>query len=226
MSNKIKFNNGKKYYELQKKIGTGSFANVYKSYLIIKNKNNNYDNKIVAIKRINKNKLSKKLEENLESEINILQTLKHNNIVAFYGLEKTKTHIYLELEYCEGSDLHKLLRQQKNLSTIIVRRLLKQLSLGIKFLYQNNFIHRDLKPQNLLLTTKNLNDILFNDKNLDYENTYDYNNDLNINSNVILKIADFGFARHLGKYIYYIIFILYNLLKLILHNLYFLNLNR
>ena len=63
-------------YALLQEIGRGSFATVYKA----KNK----AGKMVAVKSVSKSKLNKKLAENLESEIGILQGIQHPHIVELY----------------------------------------------------------------------------------------------------------------------------------------------
>ena len=61
-------------------LGSGSFAVVYRA-------KNIKTGLVVAIKSIRRDKLSKKLLENLESEISILKTLDHPNIVKLYSVE-------------------------------------------------------------------------------------------------------------------------------------------
>jgi len=61
-------------------LGSGSFAVVYKGRHVV-------SGLIVAIKSIRKDKLSKKLQENLEAEIAILKKLHHPNIVELFGVE-------------------------------------------------------------------------------------------------------------------------------------------
>jgi serine/threonine-protein kinase ULK2 len=82
----------------------------------------------------------------------------------------------LALEYCKGGDLAMLLKRQpeRKVSEAVALSLMRQLALGLKFMGHHNIMHRDLKPQNLLLTT---DDPL----------------------TAVLKIADFGFARFMGS---------------------------
>jgi serine/threonine-protein kinase ULK/ATG1 len=64
-------------YTIQSEIGKGSFATVYKG---ISNKTGT----IVAIKTVNRTKLNRKLQENLETEIDILNKSRHKNVVSLY----------------------------------------------------------------------------------------------------------------------------------------------
>ena len=67
--------------------------------------------------------------------------------------QKSEKFIYIILEYCGGGDLSRLIRKQGPLSESRSQSLMRQLAAGLHFLWSNNLIHRDLKPQNLLLTS-------------------------------------------------------------------------
>ena len=71
--------------------------------------------------------------------------------------QKTENHIYLLLEYCGGGDLHKFIKKSGSLSEATSRHFMAQLAAGLNFLWSKNVIHRDLKPQNLLLTAEDAN---------------------------------------------------------------------
>ncbi|KAI8886647.1 Pkinase-domain-containing protein [Backusella circina FSU 941] len=168
-------------FVIQENIGQGSFASVYKAQHKI-------DKRIVAVKSVLRSKLTKKLLENLESEINILTSIRHPNIVGLIECQKTNSHIYLVMEYCSMGDLSnyiKKIRTNKALKSRAgglpertVRHFLKQLANALQFLRSQNLVHRDIKPQNLLLIESQDHDPPTSDL-------------------PILKIADFGFARFL-----------------------------
>jgi serine/threonine-protein kinase ULK/ATG1 len=155
---------------------------------------------VVAIKAINRTseKLTKKVLDNLEQEISILRTYKHRNIVCMTDVVKTDRHYYLILEYCGGGDVQRLIRTRKagRLSERLARRLMRDLAAGLKFLWNQELIHRDIKPQNLLLTgplpLDEVNDPATLDVHDEMRQAADFPSEL-----FALKIADFGFARHL-----------------------------
>jgi len=161
----------------------------------------------VAIKVIQRNssKLTPKVLTNLEMEISILKTHHHINIVQLYTVHKSPNHFYLFLEYCGGGDLQRLIRSRKTgrLSEPLTRRLMRDLSSGLEFLYRRNLIHRDIKPQNLLLTAP----LPPEEQDVDAakEGFEDEVNECSMEKEqrkpVLfgLKIADFGFARHLSN---------------------------
>ncbi|EDO17806.1 hypothetical protein Kpol_541p49 [Vanderwaltozyma polyspora DSM 70294] len=168
----------------------------------------------IAVKAVPRSKLkNKKLLENLEVEIAILKKIKHPHIVRLIECERTSTDFYLIMEYCALGDLtflikkrqeimenHPLLKSvfkrfpppSKNhngLHRAFILNYLQQLSSSLKFLRSKNLVHRDIKPQNLLLATPFVD---YHDSKSFHDLGY-----VGISSLPILKIADFGFARFL-----------------------------
>lgn len=203
-------------YALEKRLGSGSFATVYKgvrvpasavSAALVASSNNEEGGvhpeshpDVVAIKAISRTstKLTKKVLQNLEVEISILRTYQHPNIVCMHEAHKTEKHFFLILEYCGGGDVQGLIRSRKpgRLTERLTRRLMRDLASGLRFLWSQELIHRDIKPMNLLLTGA-----LPLDENDDPEKTKEgeaRRRQINFPSDQFrLKIADFGFARHL-----------------------------
>ncbi|KAF9437088.1 Serine/threonine-protein kinase [Entomortierella beljakovae] len=173
-------------YIVEHEIGRGSFATVYKGHHRI-------TKDPVAIKSVLRSKLTKKLLENLASEINILKGIRHDNIVALVDCKETESHIHLIMEYCSQGDLSQYIKRRGDgppslpsppgggLNETVVRHFLKQLASALEFLRSKNLIHRDLKPQNLLLHPPS---------NSKEGSGYGL---------PILKVADFGFARSLPR---------------------------
>ncbi|KAG9327806.1 hypothetical protein KVV02_000252 [Mortierella alpina] len=171
-------------YIVEYEIGRGSFATVYKGY-------HRVTKEPVAIKSVLRSKLTKKLLENLASEINILKGIRHDHIVALVDCRETATHIHLVMEYCSQGDLSQYIKRKGDgplslpppagggLHEVVVRHFLKQLASALEFLRSKNLIHRDLKPQNLLLHPPS---------NSKEGSGYGL---------PVLKVADFGFARSL-----------------------------
>lgn len=151
-------------YSVIEQIGSGSFSVVWHA----KHRFKGYD---VAIKEIATGRLNKKLQESLLSEIEILRKIDHPNITRLHETVETPGRIYLVLEYCTGGDLSTYIHRHGRVSEATARHFMRQLAAGLRVLRENNLIHRDLKPQNLLLSMSD--------------------------SNAVLKIADFGFARPL-----------------------------
>lgn len=152
----------KDYVVSRKRIGKGSFSTIYKAF-------RTKDNKEYAIKEIIIDK--KSIKSTVKREFLVLKKLDHPNIVKLHDLiiDTSYNNIYFVFDYFKMGDLAKFLNN-KPLKEKYCKKYSKQLATGLKYLYDNNILHRDLKPQNILLT-----------------------DDLNI------KIADFGFARKVDK---------------------------
>ncbi|KAB8078347.1 hypothetical protein BDV29DRAFT_9766 [Aspergillus leporis] len=193
-------------------IGRGSFATVYQG---VHTKTRTY----VAIKSVNLSKLNKKLKENLSSEIHILKGLYHPHIVALIDCHETTSHIHLVMEYCALGDLSLFIKRRdtlgehqytKNmiakypnprggaLNEVVVRHFLKQLANALKFLRDRNLIHRDIKPQNLLLCPSPSSYRAGMAQVVPFKGCEDsFSPATGLESLPMLKIADFGFARSL-----------------------------
>ena len=184
-------------YALQQKLGSGSFAVVYKGVRAAPWPHLADTVAIKAIARTSE-KLTKKVLQNLEIEIAILRTYRHKNIVCMHEVQKTERHFYLVLEFCGGGDVQGLIRSRKSgrLSEPLTRRLMRDLSAGLRFLWGQELIHRDIKPQNLLLTgALPLDEV--NDPERTEEMEVKRKQQNFPSEQFALKIADFGFARHL-----------------------------
>ena len=89
-------------------------------------------------------------------EISLMKELKHVNIVRLYDVIHTEAKLVLILEYCE-QDLKKYMDthgDHRALDFNTVQSFMYQLLQGIAFCHENRILHRDLKPQNLLINTK------------------------------------------------------------------------
>ena len=153
-------------YDLYSCIGQGSFATVYRGQ-------HRTTKRVVAVKAIVRARLNQKLQENLEAEISIMQSLEHPNVVRLFEVQTTERHVYLMLEFCPGGDLMRVIRARGTLDEPQAKGYLQQLALGLAHMRTRNLIHRDLKPQNLLLSS--------------------------MAPTAVLKIADFGFARYMQQ---------------------------
>lgn len=164
-------------------------------------------------------KLNKKLRDNLTSEISILKSLHHPHIAALIDCKETTQHIHLIMEYVALGDLSQFIKRREQikdspyvgnmmtkypnpraggLHEVVVRHFLQQLASALQFLRVRNLIHRDVKPQNLLLNPSPEFFINTRPNPMPYQATDDALEPIvGIRSLPMLKIADFGFARSL-----------------------------
>ena len=124
----------------------------------------------VAVKVIDKKIFSNAYNvKNIQSEIDIMKKVSHDNIVKLYDIYQTANNMYIVTEFCQNGDLFKLLQKRKRIPEKEAKEYLKNIMNGAKYLHKNGIIHRDLKPANILL------------------------------KNGVCKLSDFGFAKSLNS---------------------------
>ncbi|XP_063287016.1 serine/threonine-protein kinase 36 isoform X2 [Pelobates fuscus] len=148
-------------YHVLHLIGEGSFGRVYKG-------RKKYSGEVVALKFIPKVGRSEKELQGLKREIQIMRDLKHPNIVRMLDSCETEREVVVVTEYAEG-ELFQILEDDGNLSEELVRDVSAQLVSALYYLHSHRILHRDMKPQNILLGKEGT-----------------------------VKLCDFGFARELS----------------------------
>ena len=148
----------KNKYEVIGIVGEGAYGIVYKC----KNKETG---KYVAVKKFKETE-DKLVQKTMKRELAMLQMLRHENVVEFQEAFVSKGNFFLVFEYVEKNLLEVLEESPKGLSPKLIRSFVFQMCKAVSYLHKNNMIHRDVKPENLL-----------------------------IDENFNLKLCDFGFAR-------------------------------
>jgi len=143
-------------------LGEGTYGVVYKA-------TEKDTGRIVALKRIRLESEDEGVPCTAIREISLLLELDHRNVVRLYDVIHTEKKLTLVFEYLE-QDLKKYMDELRGkLSMTTIKSFMWQLLAGIAFCHQRRVLHRDLKPQNLLINRKGE-----------------------------LKLADFGLARAFG----------------------------
>ncbi|EXB29179.1 Serine/threonine-protein kinase 36 [Morus notabilis] len=145
-------------YHVIELVGEGSFGKVYKG-------RRKYTGQTVAMKFIMKHGKSDKDILNLRQEIEILRKLKHENIIEMLDSFESPQEFCVVTEFAQG-ELFEVLEDDNCLPEEQVQAIAKQLVRALHYLHSNRIIHRDMKPQNIL-----------------------------ISKGSIVKLCDFGFAR-------------------------------
>ena len=148
-------------YDIQSLLGQGSYAEIYVARDALAAPQSPH--KSIVVKALNvflQNDLDTDLErtlvENFQNEAIALDRVRHPNVISRLGhgsardLRGTIFH-YLVLEYLSGGDLARACRE-KSLNLMQALFYLEQVCAGLGHAHQNGIIHRDIKPQNLLLT--------------------------------------------------------------------------
>ncbi|PWN47102.1 putative Cdk1-cyclin-dependent kinase 1 [Violaceomyces palustris] len=155
-------------YQKIEKVGEGTYGVVYKA----RDLNPGANGRIVALKKIRLEAEDEGVPSTAIREISLLKELRDDNIVRLFDIVHQESKLYLVFEFLD-LDLKKYIDNIQNkpegMGPDIVRKFTYQLIRGIYFCHAHRILHRDLKPQNLLI---------------DKEGN--------------LKLADFGLARAFG----------------------------
>ncbi|GAU24935.1 hypothetical protein TSUD_311700 [Trifolium subterraneum] len=146
------------WFRFEKKIASGSSSYLYKGTLC---------NQDVAIKVLKQESLNENIQREFSQEVYILSKIHHRNVVKFIGACTKPPYLYLVTEYLSGGSIYDLLHKGNTVLTLpSLLKVAIDVSEGMKYLHQNDIIHRDLKSANLL-----------------------------IDKTRVVKVADFGVAR-------------------------------
>ena len=149
-------------YKILDHLGTGGMATVWLGYDTI------LDRK-VAIKTFKIDANDEGAVKRFNREAKAVTSLSHPNIVSIYDVENEGDFYYLILEYVEGMTLKDYMIKNPRIPIETIVHIAKQIAAGLSHAHQNGIIHRDIKPQNILM-----------------------------DENLTCKITDFGIARAYG----------------------------
>ena len=137
-------------YEIIKTIGEGGMANVYLA-------NDTILDRKVAIKVL-RGDLSndEKFIRRFQREALSVSNLSHPNIVEVYDVGEEDGQYYIVMEYIEGKTLKQLLKKRETLSLPEVIDIMLQLTDGLAHAHESYIIHRDIKPQNIMILDNGL----------------------------------------------------------------------
>lgn len=152
-------------YQKVEKIGEGTYGVVYKA-------RDKQSGEIIALKKIRLEAEDEGVPSTAIREISLLKELAHPNVVGLKDVVHSDSKLYLVFEFLD-QDLKKYMDScgsaEKKINPLLVKSYLHQLLQGIAFCHSHRVLHRDLKPQNLLIDRRGQ-----------------------------LKLADFGLARAFG----------------------------
>ena len=159
MMNDLKIERDAASYHVIEVLGEGTYGVVYKAVEIT-------TGRLVALKRTKSDNLKEGISAVNLREICFLKSLRHPGIVTLQSVVVSDKNLDLVFEFLSGDLRAYIDSVQGNVPEFLIKRFLQQVLSALHFCHSNRVIHRDLKPQNLL-----------------------------IDQNINLKIADFGLAR-------------------------------
>lgn len=134
-------------FELGPCIGVGSFGRIVAA-------RERQSKAVVVLKAMKKRRVERlKVQRHIAHEIEIQAHLRHPNILQLFGFFWDSSHIFMILEHAHRGDLSRLLKKQpeQRFSESCAAPLMAQVIGAIEYLHRMHVIHRDLKPQNILV---------------------------------------------------------------------------
>lgn len=137
-------------YQIIKSIGEGGMANVYLAYDTILDRN-------VAVKLLRGDLASdEKFVRRFQREALSASSLNHPNIVEVYDVGEDNGDYYIVMEYIEGKHLKELIKKRGKLTVSEVVDIMMQITDGMSVAHDSYIIHRDIKPQNIMILENGL----------------------------------------------------------------------
>jgi len=133
-------------YEIVDRLGHGGMGVVYRARRVA-------DGVLLALKTIRPAYTASQREvQCFLREVQILCTLRHPQIVTFHQMGRAGDLFYFVMDYVPGTDAEKLLQQHGRLGTGRAVRLIRQVLDALEYAHRKGFVHRDVKPANMLLS--------------------------------------------------------------------------
>ena len=132
-------------YEVEKELGRGGMGAVYLA------RHAKFRDRRYAVKLILGDTLSTEAIKRFQSEIDAIARSRHPNLLYATDAGAHEGKPYLVTEYVEGCDLAKILKSHPQLAVADVCEMVRQIALGCEFAHQAGIVHRDIKPQNVML---------------------------------------------------------------------------
>ncbi|XP_046859108.1 cyclin-dependent kinase-like 4 isoform X2 [Xenia sp. Carnegie-2017] len=146
-------------YEKLGKIGEGSYGVVFKC-------RHRETGQIVAIKKFVESEDDPLIKKIAMREVRMLKQLKHPNLVNLLEVFRRKRKLHMVFEFCDHTVLNELDANPKGVNDVNIKKIIWQTLRAVHYCHQHNCIHRDVKPENILITKDG-----------------------------VIKLCDFGFAR-------------------------------
>jgi serine/threonine protein kinase len=135
-------------YEIKEKLGSGGMAVVYKARCT-------WLDRIVTVKVLRDELVNdEEFVRRFRQEAQAVARLSHPNIVSVYDVGQEDGTYYIVMEYIDGQTLKEMIKEKGKLSPEKAIDLTSQICSALEHAHENNIIHRDIKPHNILMTSR------------------------------------------------------------------------
>ena len=135
-------------YDIKEELGSGSFSFVRLGI-------NKKTKEKVAVKIMDKKKMSSIRLESARTEIEIMKICQHPNIIHYIDSYEDSDKIYIFMEYCEGGNFFNFLKKRDFiLKEDLAVNIIHKLCMAVYYFHSFGITHRDLKPENILMTSE------------------------------------------------------------------------
>ena len=149
-------------YKIEEKLGEGAFGAVFR----VKHKDIGVDR---AMKKLTgKDQKDKEKEKEILNEIEMLKSLDHPNIVKVFEFYNTNDGYYIITEYCKEGELFDRIMESAPFNEAAAAYLMYQILSAVFYCHNLNIIHRDMKPENILIEHEDKETNFFNIKIIDF----------------------------------------------------------
>jgi serine/threonine protein kinase len=138
------------HYKILQIVGMGGMGVIYKAM-------QEPLNRIVALKVLPPQlSINDELSKRFEIEAKAVSMLQHQNVVSIYEYGEDRGYRFFAMQFVDGENLSVRIQGKKTMSITEIIDISKQICRGLRYAHSQNVIHRDIKPQNILLDKENV----------------------------------------------------------------------
>jgi len=138
------------HYKILGRLGKGGMGDIYKAI-------QDPLNRVVALKVLPPQfGRDEEFTKRFEIEAKAISLLQHQNIVSIYEYGEEDGYRYFAMQFVDGMDLSRYIAERKEMPVAEIIDFAKQICRGLRYAHNNNVVHRDIKPQNILIDKSNV----------------------------------------------------------------------
>lgn len=137
-------------YVIKEKTGSGGMGEVYRA--LDKELSIEVALKLLKSKYIH----NQEMVQRFKREVTLARKVHHENVIQLYDFEKLENHLYISMEFFHSRDLKAIIRAKKTFQTEEIIPIMTQTCRGLWAAHRRGIVHRDIKPQNILINDEGI----------------------------------------------------------------------